>query len=76
MRDTGLEHWTHFIDGPLPQAQLERPIPGASAASEEGQRVWPRGADNATILVLVSLPCAQAVNPPGRRPLPKKRLEG
>ena len=36
------------------------------------ERVGPRGADNAANLVLACLPCAQAVNPPGRRPLPKK----
>ena len=37
------------------------------------ERVGPRGADNAANLVLACLPCAQAVNPPGRRPLPKKK---
>ena len=37
------------------------------------ERVGPRGADNAANLVLACLPCAQAVNPSGRRPLPKKK---
>ena len=37
------------------------------------ERVWPRGADNATNQVCVCLPCAQAVNLLGRRPLPKKK---
>ena len=38
------------------------------------ERVGPRGADNAANPVLACLPCAQAVNPPGRRPLSKKDL--
>ena len=50
---------------------------GSTVVSGEGhtvpERVGPRGVDNAASLVLVCLPCAQAVNPPGRRPLPKKK---
>ena len=51
---------------------------GLSVVGGEGhtvpERVGPRGTDNAANLVLACLPCAQAVNPPGRRPLPKKAL--